>query len=348
MKILFICGNDTIAKSMINIYEKLSSFMECEFSTLSFSNENAEYLIGKYSFPYVGVAKHTDSFYKNYKLVIIGNDWGSEIKSILLRLKALNKQSILVQESSVKFNDKYNRYKYADIIFLQGQNSLNHIKHYKNKKYVLGNPRYNNYDFKIRKTKKITINVNFTYGIFENRRDEWLSDILSSLQGNDIDVIKHPRDLSNLDKYNIKVIDSNAESLVEKLDNTQILITRFSSLIHESLLLGIPVIYYNLFNEEKDYDFKADNKVLYETSDKNKLSEIVNRIFKMDLKEDDFQKYLSLHFKLPINKSISRINEKIVDIYNEEIYINNKFINRLKSLFHLFVAILKNTVKLSR
>jgi hypothetical protein len=207
MRILFICGNDTIAKSMINIYDNLGSYIKCEFASLGFSNENAEYLIGKYGLPYVGVAKHRDSFYKNYKLIIIGNDWGSEIKSILFRLKALKKQSILVQESSVKFNDKYNRYKFADIIFLQGENSLNHIRHYKNAKYVLGNPRYNDYNFQLRRTKKITINVNFTYGIFESRRDEWLSDILGALHGYDVDVIKHPRDLSNLDKYNVRVID---------------------------------------------------------------------------------------------------------------------------------------------
>ena len=85
--------------------------------------------------------------------------------------------------------------------------------------------------------KKALINSNFTYNIYEEEREKWLLDITQVLTEHNIDysISQHPRDRGDLSCYGDKVLLSNSSSIVEQIAKSDIVITRFSSLIHESL-----------------------------------------------------------------------------------------------------------------
>lgn len=90
------------------------------------------------------------------------------------------------------------------------------------------------------------INVNFTYGVLEDRRDIYVESAVSACNelGLDYVISQHPADKGNLTRYNVG--NSSVYSLLEE---GEILISRFSTTILEALALGRPVVYYNPIGE---------------------------------------------------------------------------------------------------
>lgn len=347
--LLIIPGNDTILKSFQPFIELLPT-SSYDIAVLNNSQENAEYLIGLHNLKFLGRIIHKNNFFKTYDFILIGNDWGDEIKSVIFRCKNMNIPTVLIQESSVKFGDSYKRYSYADILLLQGETTLNHVQGFNNEKFIVGNPRFCEYNYSQRSLNdpKITININFTYGIHEDGRETWLLDIINTLNSKySLSILKHPRDISDLSSLDIKIISSNAEYIYEKLKETDILITRFSSLIHEALLIGIPVIFYNKFNEGKDYDFIPDNKVLFEIKDISNIKKVINEIQEVKYSEEDFANYLNNHFLLPNSEAPKRILNFFLKYEKKTINISlrKKVSNSMKMKYLLFSSNLKRFIK---
>jgi hypothetical protein len=104
------------------------------------------------------------------------------------------------------------------------------------------------------------------------------------------------------------VIRSSSTGLDEQLKRAGLLITRFSSLIHESLIRGVPVIYYNPHNEKMHYDFGFNPGFLAEAGNKNTLKESVSSLYKKNISGKELESYLNEHC-LPAGKNpVSNIN----------------------------------------
>ncbi|MGV1795344.1 glycosyltransferase [Rhizobium sp. A37_96] len=95
--------------------------------------------------------------------------------------------------------------------------------------------------------RRAVINVNFTYGVLEDRRDEYVTTTVQACReiGLDYVITQHPADKADLSAYNI-----TKTSVYDLLDEGAILISRFSTTILEALAMGRPVVYHNPIKEK--------------------------------------------------------------------------------------------------
>ncbi|WP_233205226.1 glycosyltransferase [Alkalicaulis satelles] len=96
------------------------------------------------------------------------------------------------------------------------------------------------------KIKRAVINVNFTYKVLEDRRDDYVETAVQACidAGLDYVISQHPADKGDLSKYNV-----SHESIYTLLEEGGILISRFSTTILEALAMGRPAIYHNPIGE---------------------------------------------------------------------------------------------------
>ncbi|MBV7260590.1 hypothetical protein KCG43_00980 [Photobacterium sp. WH24] len=226
---------------------------------------------------------------------IVGNDWGAEVKLLIKLARKLNIVSVALQESVVDLSNTSNRYLFSDMVFAQGIISKELMR--RSNVEITGNPRYESLSYHHGNTNGALINCNFTYGIFEDVRDDWIKSVSHALKNTRVEfkISKHPRDFSNLEGLENYVIPSHAGVVHKQVINSKFLITRFSSLIHEALLLGRPVIYYNPHNENMGYEFKPDGIVLIEAKNQEELENAICHINTYDFQVSDFQNYISPH-----------------------------------------------------
>lgn len=90
--------------------------------------------------------------------------------------------------------------------------------------------------------RRAVINVNFTYGVLEDRRSEFVETAVQACHdlGLDYVITQHPADKADLSAYNVA-----QTSVYDLLDEGTILISRFSTTILEALAMGRPVVYHN-------------------------------------------------------------------------------------------------------
>lgn len=201
---------------------------------------------------------------ENYSSLLLSNDWGPLEQNLNLDFLKAGKNTVCLQESVIDFNKRDKRMLFCSLPVFQGIVTLKNVDLRGKISAVIGNPRYEELKpMPLKETNKVLINVNFTYGIHENIRDKWVADAVNACTGSDIDyvIIQHPRDKGDFSKYNL--LKTNASNVHGALADSSLLITRFSSLIHEALCLGRTVIYYNMHDEKLFYDFEPDNKCLY-------------------------------------------------------------------------------------
>ena len=242
------------------------------------------------------------------------NDWAPEVKLIIWFMRKSKVPTISLQESVVDLSVESDKYTYSDLVCVQGYVSSRLVK---NNTVITGNPRYSCKEYKKPKNNCCLINSNFTYGIYEEEASSWIDDITSVLIELDIEyrISKHPRDNTNLSLYSDKIIESGADKVEEQINNSSIIITRFSSLIHESILLGRRVIYYNPFGEDMGYDFSPDDTVLSICKNKEDLLYRINIFSDLDFVESDFDNYINQHLSFesdPIEKIADVILAPIV------------------------------------
>jgi CDP-glycerol glycerophosphotransferase (TagB/SpsB family) len=148
---------------------------------------------------------------------------------------------------------------HADFAFLQGPVICKYIRKDSNV-IVTGNPKYDSfYEAPLPKETTVMINCNFTYGIYEDGRDQWIRDVAETCGklGLDFFISKHLRDKTIFPDEN-QVIDSDAFKLKQQLESSSILVSRFSTVIYEAAAMGREVVYYNPHNEHYQL-FKEDD-----------------------------------------------------------------------------------------
>lgn len=265
------------------------------------------------------------AFDKGLDSLVCANDWGAEIQLLIWWARQRSIKTIAIQESVVDLSLESNRYLYADVIFAQGEVSKGLMR--RKSVIVTGNPRYEEISYSRSTSEQALINCNFTYGVYEDARDSWIKDVTCSLMKESIGIriSKHPRDFSNLSGLEKYVVPSGAGVIHEQLKESAFLITRFSSLIHESILMGRPVIYYNPHGENMGYDFGTDENVFFIASNPSDLASAVRKISVTKYKPEDFKGYISQHLANHASKTLP--SEVIVNLLNKGVRKEGEVMN---------------------
>ena len=184
----------------------------------------------------------------NYKTIVCAVDWIN--RDFISECKDNNINTIGMVDGIEDFNDTdYNfdrkAYQTVEYILLAGRSDINYFKHKQDRCFVVGLPKI----YKLWKTEisfpkkiKILINLNFTYGVFEEFRDSWLNDVIDAIQclGLSFKISQHHADKSKINKdllckYNV----------YDEIKTSTLVVSRFSTVISEALALGKPVVYHN-------------------------------------------------------------------------------------------------------
>ncbi|MEZ8675361.1 hypothetical protein AB6D13_18580 [Vibrio cyclitrophicus] len=307
---LFYLGSDTLVKHASGVMRELLKRGEnVKILTPFLDVEKAESTLEN-SYPdlYSLRTNFTNIIREKPKSFICCNDWAPEVKLIIWFMRKNRIPIIALQESVVDLSFESDKYTYSDLVCVQGYISSKLVK---NNTVITGNPRYSSKEYEEPRNISCLINSNFTYGIFEKEASEWIHDITSVLTDLNIDykISKHPRDNTDLSIYSDKIIKSGADKVEEQINNASIIITRFSSLIHESILLGRRVVYYNPFGEDMGYDFSPDDSVLSICNNREDLLNKVAIFSDLHFIKSDFDHYINQHLSFDPNPT-----QKIVDV----------------------------------
>ena len=244
---LFVPSNDTHVQWMHSLAQILD---ESGFMIVPTRNEKADYYLDKLNIKFFVYQPGILSRIKP-SVVIFGNDWGGEEKQIIAEAGQLGINSVCIQEGCLDFmNERSSRMLNADYAFLQGPVMRNYIRRQKNV-IVTGNPKYDSlYEMPLPEKITVMINSNFTYGIYEEARDQWVRDVAESCRelGLNFFISQHPRD-KGVFPPDYPVFKSDAFKIHLQLEKTSILISRFSTVIYEAAAMGREVIYYNPHRE---------------------------------------------------------------------------------------------------
>jgi hypothetical protein len=241
--------------------------------------------------------------------LLVANDWGPAEKYWVHRFRKIGTPTACLQESVIDFGGPARRMRWVDYPLLQGAASVEPLG--RRIVFLTGNPRYEQLRPQaMPRRRKILINSNFTYGIHEEVRDSWLESVVSACTSERCDylIAQHPRDQADLAKYNR--IRSNSGNVQQLLVEHDILVTRFSSLIHEALALGRPVIYFNPHQETMLYDFEPDGFHLRLVNEAGQLpGAIASALADPSLPDSDpfFEEYCWRHLGSSDGKASTRV-----------------------------------------
>lgn len=189
----------------------------------------------------------------NFKVLVCSVDWIDRNLINFFREKGI--YTIGLVDGIEDFEDSdysYKRYPYrtAEFVLTSGKNDMTFLIDKREKCAIVGLPKmYSmwNSDVKFPKKNIVMINVNFTYGTFEDKRDFWLNEVITACKELKLDYIisQHHADKGDLSGFNL-----STDNIYDTIKKSSIVISRFSTVISESLALGKPVVYHNPHNEK--------------------------------------------------------------------------------------------------
>jgi len=183
-------------------------------------------------------------------MVVLGNDWGPQERDLCDQARKLAIPSVCIQEGPQDFELGLGQMQNADHILVQGAITTKYLDR---KQFIItGNPRLSNLPkAPLPEKPMVMINANFTYGVYEALRDRWMEAVVEACRGAGLDffVSRHPRDRGEY--RGLPVIDSDAFKLHDQIAKSSLLVTRFSQVLYEAVLMGRPVMYYNPHGEDK-------------------------------------------------------------------------------------------------
>jgi hypothetical protein len=303
--VAFYSQSDTLANSTLCIISGHPDYRYFNFIP-SHKTENADIFFFEKNIPF---HKYSFRSLKRLKpdILVLYNDWTKAAIRIIAQCHLLKIPVVCIQESILDFGDSFNRMQNADNVMIQGPKTSIELprKHF----YLTGNPRYSHSPHENISAEYVLINCNFTYNIYEEIRSEWLDDITTTLDELGINYLisQHPRDKGDLSKYR-NYIKSSSSGLKQQIEKAGLVITRFSSLIHESLIEGVPVIYYNPHNERMKYDFDFNSEFLLLAKNKTALKEYSLSLYKKNISCEKLDFYLNSHCLPTETKPVSNIN----------------------------------------
>jgi hypothetical protein len=272
---LFLASSDTITRSFKTIIEKYSRE---GFKLLCKPKEHAKQAADMLGIPSEIVNLKVEDI-AEHSVLVLGNDWGPTERKINEDFLSKGINTVCVQESSIDFNSHDNRMRFCSFPVFQGVATLQNFDVSGMICAVIGNPRFEELKpLRFPPDRKALVNVNFTYGIYEDKRNQWVEDIVSTCDELNIEYIisQHPRDNGDLSKY--KVLRSSAMLVHDSIAESSVVISRFSALLTEAVCLGRPAVYYNPHGEKVDYKFEADDSMFYIARNKTELKRALSSI----------------------------------------------------------------------
>jgi hypothetical protein len=193
--------------------------------------------------------------------IIVMNDWGDWPAHAVREGKRAGIPTICHVEGAQDYLDthlihlrqgpKRNPYQHAEYAFLLGEYDKKFIKH--SKAFVTGSPRFDELlkrkGFPLPSEITVGINCNFSYGLYTDIARDWIQGIVSvckklNFRYHISQHIADVTDLSGLQVYN--------GSMYDMITDSTVFVSRFSTGILESLIMGRPVIYHNPHGEMQD------------------------------------------------------------------------------------------------
>ena len=186
-----------------------------------------------------------------FELLVVYNDWD------LLTTRPLVQDAREAGAATVGFVEGINdfadidvgfqrdAYRSAEWVLGAGENDRRYFRDMGGKFRVAGFPRIKEAlkrPIRAPLRRQAVINVNFSYGVLEDKRDAWIASAIEGcrLAGLDWIISQHPQDRGDLSAYPLDTRDFEST-----MQENAILISRFSSCIIEALAMGRPVVYHN-------------------------------------------------------------------------------------------------------
>lgn len=147
------------------------------------------------------------------------------------------------------YNYERDAYNTVEYVLLLGVDDQRNLTSKIEKTSIVGLPKlwalYNS-SISFPRKQRVMINVNFTYGTYEEVRDGWVDAIVEVCKKVGIDYIisQHHADHGTFHPALV-----SQDDVYETIRTSTIVISRFSTVILESLAMGKPVIYYNPHGE---------------------------------------------------------------------------------------------------
>ena len=313
--ITFIPSNDTHVQWMAPIASQIDGF---QFMIIPEIKEDADSALQNLGYNYLQYSPGLFAAFRS-SLVILGNDWGRKEREIIRECRILGITSICIQEGPLHFRESGYHLQNADIAFLQGKVMEKYIG--SQNAIITGNPKYDQCNKSpLPKKPCVMINCNFTYGIYEEYRDEWLEDIIRACEALDVDyfISQHPRDTGNLPQ-DYKIIKSNAFLVEDQIKRSTILISRFSTLMYEALLMGRGVVYYDPMHEAFSLIKENNNGAILYADDFEALTNALKQSLVKPIDDDLLNEFLDLHCNGVNNHATDNCVREIKRISNESI-----------------------------
>ena len=193
--------------------------------------------------------------YIEYRCLLTSNDWHSMCNDFFKRERERGIITVGIVDGIEDFEDtdyKVKRYAYetTEYVLLMGSDDQFYFKHKIDKTRVIGLPKlWDIYHTPVSFPEKtlVMINLNFTYGYFESERDEWFNLVVSACNelGYEYIVSQHHADNGFVAKER-----KSTKNVYETIQAASIVVSRFSTVILESLASGKPVVYFNPHGEK--------------------------------------------------------------------------------------------------
>ncbi len=186
-----------------------------------------------------------------FRNLIVFNDWSMQTTyPLVLDARDAGAATVGFVEGINDFNDVdtgrwRNAYRAVEWVLGAGNDDRQYFPGYGGKFRVAGFPRIAE---SLRRPpppparERAVINVNFTYGVLEDRRDDWLASAIEGCRLANLDwvISRHPAETGDLSGR-----PSDPRGFADLMEENAVLISRFSSCIVEALAMGRAVVYHN-------------------------------------------------------------------------------------------------------
>lgn len=290
--VLFCPTNDTHVK----MFEPITVYLNRTFFLL-FDDRPAERArhmmdISEISYTSGGPEKLTQL---NPSVVVLANDWYEKGRTLLERAHSLGIPTVCIQEGCLDF-DEHRRMQWCAYPFIQGPIMLRYLD--QDIYFATGNPRFDSICLnELPENPVVMLNSNFTYGIHEDQRAGWISDTSRACRTLDVEffISQHPRDSGTFSGLPVK--KSGPEAIHHQLQESTVVVTRFSTIVYEAMLSGRQVVYYNPHKERMRLFNEDQTGGLYKASDFSGLVQAIQLALKPLTVEQQnrFELFLDLH-----------------------------------------------------
>ena len=311
-------------------FEKLSLKIIIVDISMHYRDERAKDACTQYNLPMIGYSNFLMGDFRP-KAIVVFNDWDPIVRSIVLAAKKNKIPTVGIVEGIQDYLDadtKQDRktYKTVEYLFLPGEHDKKYFPEKCNKMYVGGIPRiydlYNNRRQHHRtKEKTALINSNFSYGVLEEYRDEWVESAVEACKkaGYTPVISRHPAD-----KGKLYPELTTQESFYEALEKSSVLVSRFASGILEALAMNVLPIYFNPHKEKVDKFFNPLGAYPIANSEKELVDTLKTIEDKIELYQQNFKKFLEFHAGSLENNNSRFIAEKLYEIVQKNKLIPTK------------------------